>query len=113
MNMTAQFDVIEDTHMAEELHILERSGNTQLGNFMRLDFGDVLLFEKYFPSFRLVKPIDAIEQAGFTGAVWTDNGKDLPLFNPGGYPGKGVNAPEGQGNIFNNQLIGFWVVLIL
>ena len=105
MDMTSEFDVVQDIHVAEKLHVLEGAGDSQFGDFMGLDPGDLLAFKEDPALFRVIKAVDAIQQTGFSGPVGPDNGEDLSLFYPGADPGKGIDAPEGQGNIVHHQLV--------
>lgn len=103
--MATKFDVVQDVHVTEKLHILKCSRNAQRSDSMRFQLGNVLTLKENPPLFRMIKTIDTIEQTGFTCPIGPDDRKYFTSFNPDTYAIKGLQAPEGKVNLFYPELI--------
>lgn len=86
--MAAKLYIIQNCHVGEKLDILKGSCNSQGSNPVGFEMGDIPVPQEDFASFRLIKAVDTIQQAGLTGAVGSDNRKYLPFPDAGGYTGQ-------------------------
>jgi hypothetical protein len=93
--------------MSEKFNILKGAGDTQRGNLVSLETGDIGAFKNNPALLGLIKAVYTIQQTGFAGAVGPDNRKYLPFFHSGGDARKGFQPAETQMNIFDNKLV--WV----
>jgi hypothetical protein len=77
---------------------------------MGLQLRNVLTFKENLPLFWMIKPIDTIEQTGFPCPIGPNDGKYLTLLDPDTDAIKGLQAPEGEVNVFHAELM---ILLIL
>lgn len=103
--MAAKFDVVQNAHVAKELHILECSRNAQRSDSMCFHLGYVLTLKENRPLFRMIKTIDTIEQTGFTCPIGPNDRKYFTLLDPDTDAIKGLQAPEGKVNVFHPELM--------
>lgn len=91
--------------MPEKLHILKCSGNAYRSDSMGLQLGNVPSFKENPPLFRMIKPIDTIEQTGFTCPIGPDDRENFTSSDPDTDAIKGLQTPEGKVNVFHPELI--------
>ena len=76
--MPTQEQIVNDTHMAKELDILERSGDPQTGDLVRSFVEDRLSLKKDVSLGRLIDPVDAIEERSLPRTIGANDRMDLP-----------------------------------
>jgi hypothetical protein len=101
MDMPGGHQVVQDRKACEKLDVLEGSPDPQAGDLMGPKAVDAPIFEDHLSILGLVKTVDAIEDAGFTGAIGSNDGKHLSLFHFETDPGKCGDAAEIQPDIFD------------
>ena len=69
--------VVQGRHVGEQSDLLKGASDAQVGNFVRLEPGDVALPKADHAGRRLVEAGDGVEESRLPGAVGTDQGKDL------------------------------------
>src|SRR5262245_47841367 len=77
MNVTTDFDIIQDAHALEEGDVLEGTRDAQRGASMRLQIGDVASLEEDVTGCWSVDATDAIEDTRLTGAVRANDGEEV------------------------------------
>ena len=93
-HMPGRHDIVLGRKPGVEFDILERSGDAEPGKFIRAHAGDPVAVEVDITVLRFVKPVDAVKQGGFPGAVGSDDGQDLAVPYFKGDVGQGVHPAE-------------------
>jgi hypothetical protein len=99
--MPSELDVVQDGHAMKELHFLEGPGDAEDGHRMGLEAFQGFPFEADLPLLRLLVHVDAVEEAGFSCAVWADDAENFPPFYGQTDVTENPHAPEGKVQIFN------------
>ena len=99
--MPPELDVVQDGHALEEFDILECSRNANFGDGVGGDAEDVFTFVKNPAFLGCVKSTDAVQQAGFTGPVGSDNRKNFAVQKLSADIIQCLDPAEGQCKIFN------------
>ena len=73
-DVTGSHQVIQGGQPGIKLDILESARQPQFRGAVGADAGDAFFAEKYLSGLRFIKTVDAVEQAGFPGAVRADDG---------------------------------------
>ena len=73
--------VVHDAHMAEQLYVLESSGDSSLRNLMGLETGNTGTPEEYVSGRWMIDAADAVEERGFTRPVGADHRVQLAFFD--------------------------------
>ena len=102
MDMPAQLDIVQHRHVGEQLHILKSSRYAQRGYFVGFEVGDVATFKYDAAAFRLVKTVDAVEQAGLAGPVRPDDRKNLTMLYGRTHAVQRFQPAKAQMKIFDN-----------
>ncbi len=98
--MSAEFDIIENGHPLEQLDVLKGARNAQFGNAVRGQVGNIAAFVEDLALLRGVEPADAVEQAGFPGAIGADDRKNFSGSHFTAYPAEGLDTPKRQMDLF-------------
>jgi hypothetical protein len=99
--MPGQQQVVQHRHAAEQFQILKRAGDAHTGNLVWACLRQPPVPVADLSGGGVVKTGDAVEHAGFAGAVGPDDGGDQPGFDGHVYIGKRVQSAESEGNILN------------
>lgn len=99
--------VVEHGHVAEQLDVLERPGDPQPGDLVRLHAGDlvvpaVMVNDAAF--LRVVQAADAVEQAGLARPVRPDDGQNLALADLQADVEEGRHPAEVELDLFDFEL---------
>ena len=76
--MSADEDVLEHRHAAEEAEILKGPADPQRGNAVARRQGELAPFEKDGAALKPIKPAEAVEKRGLARSVRPDEPADLP-----------------------------------
>jgi len=76
-SMSSKLDVIQNGHSFEKFDILKSTCNAQFGNAVGRNTENVLTLVQDLTFLRRVESADAIEQAGFTGPVGSNDSGDF------------------------------------
>ncbi len=79
MIVHADHDVFQQGHFLEHADVLERTGDTALGDLVRRDLADVLAVEFDRAAGSAQQTGDQVEDGGLAGAVRADQAKDAAL----------------------------------
>jgi len=99
--MPGGHEVIQGSEAGVELDILEGAGDAQAGNPVGRDFGDVPVVEYDLAFLRAVEAVDAVEQAGLTGAVGADDSQYFTFFYLDVDISQGLQAAKSEGKVLN------------
>ena len=75
--MLGDHDVLEDRHMGEQSHVLERAGDASCGHLVGIQADDRLPLENDVAGRGRHHGADGVEQSGLAGAVGADDRDDL------------------------------------
>ena len=92
--MMPDHDVLQRSHMAKHLEILERARQAAVRKLFRIAAGDILAAKAHVPGIRRVEPRDGVEQRGLACAVRADDGKNAPRRNLEADAVERAHAPE-------------------
>jgi len=94
MDVSAQKDIIEDTHTVEQREILKCSGDAHTGYFVRFGAGDIGAIQQYLSGVGRVKPGDGIGKGGFSATVGANKAEYFALVDGLVDAGDGDKAPK-------------------
>jgi hypothetical protein len=101
MYMLSHEDVFENGHFGEKLNILKRSCHPELSYVVRRKTGDINAVKKNVTLVGPVYPTDDVEHRCLSGAVRTDQGKNLPLLHVETAISQSGQAAEMYGELSN------------
>jgi hypothetical protein len=95
--------VIQGAQTRVEFDVLKCPGDTKGSDFVRLKGGEIGLTIHYGASMGMIKSINAVEQAGLSSTIWSDNGKDFAIAYVEIYAIQGLHSAKGEGKIGNAE----------
>jgi hypothetical protein len=96
-------EVVEDRHPLEERDVLEGPGDAELGPVGGRELGDVGPVELDVAPLRTVDAGDAVEEAGLSGAVGSDDRVQRTASNLEAHVGEGGHPPEVKYQVVDPQ----------
>jgi hypothetical protein len=103
MDVASEHQIFQHRHVFEKLDVLKAPRDSEPGNPIGPEARDFLSLKDQFSLLRFVKTVDDVVQAGLTGAVGADNGKDFPLFYVKAHIKKDRYPAKAQGKLFTLQ----------
>ena len=109
MHMPSQQHIGENGHSGEKLDVLVGSSDAGFGKVMGGEVGDILPIKENLSFLGLVITGNTIEQTGFAGAVWSDDGNQFSRIHFEINLVEGRDAPESQSEVIHLQLGPFFI----
>jgi hypothetical protein len=101
--VASEHQVVEHREIVEQSDVLERPGEPEAGDLVRL-LADDLVAEQLDPSD--LGPVDArqtVQEGGLSGAVRSDDREQLPLTDVERHPVDGLDAGEPKRNLLHRE----------
>src|SRR5215510_6276904 len=96
MDVTTDFNIIQDGHALEEGDVLERAGDPQLGALVGFEGADVALIEEDTATCRGIDAADTVEEARLASTVGADDGEKVRGIDLEVYAGEGDHTAKVQ-----------------
>ena len=100
-HVPSQEEVVENSHVPEELHVLEGAADAHPGDVVGFLAGDFLFLKKDSTFLGAVNPVNAIQERGFARSIRPYDGQEFPFAHPQGDLPEGLDSPEMEVEIFD------------
>ena len=103
MNVSAQQQIVEDSHVEEKAQILKGASNPPFGNGIRGEPHKALPFKRDLSAVREIYPGYTVKKGRFAGSVRSDHRQDFLRNDVKIYVLQGMDAPETNRQPLNAQ----------
>ncbi len=99
--MTGKHQVVQHRQPGKQFQVLESPGNAHVGDLVRGGMGQILVLISDLSCSGMVKSGDAVEHAGFSRPVGSDDGGDQSRLNGHVHMGQRLETAKGKGYVGN------------